>query len=155
MLLGRGEGALWALHTRNGACNARIGHKYSRCGRRRQPTFERCHWHRRLCNRSGQSGWQREDIICPLVRTVPIPSPLDPALTTSSAGSRFAMQPRQRRPAGPSKHPPNVIGPWSLPVRAAMAESTVQNDVAVLFVVSALAIDIPPLFHHAFPLDMK
>lgn len=84
-----------------------------------------------------------------------IPCPLDPALSASIAESMFAMQPQERRPAGPSKHPPNLIGPWSLPVRAAMAESTVQNDVAVLFVVSALAIDIPLLFHHAFPLDLK
>ena len=53
---------------------------------------------------------QREDIICLLVGIVPIPSALDPALTTASAGSIFAMQSRQRRPAGPNKHPPNVIG---------------------------------------------
>ena len=55
-------------------------------------------------------GCQREDIICLLVKIVPIPSPLDPALTTAPAGSIFAMQPEQRRPAGPSKQPPNVIG---------------------------------------------
>ena len=53
---------------------------------------------------------QREDVICLLMGIAPIPSPLDPALTAASAGSIFALQPQKRRPAGPSKQPPNAIG---------------------------------------------